>query len=296
MNHVLPNTTAEAVGFTIPGRSSSLREHSQRSSKASKKPSLDNSRDEVAKRMRSLSLERPDPHLRSWISFDSSPPIKRQTLQRATSSSTSTSSSNAPLSLYRNHKQPKNKHNGDLLRQTSLKIKTFRATGIPDPRNSPSISAHPANSCPESPIIPLSGSSTILSADDDPFNRLSAPQNNYTSAPRADLTPQLILPRASPAKRTEDTPVNTDQAPAVTPETIHRHTEDIILERIISDIHYHDPYTYLQPSRETVHVPAQHYATGIEGKVIKIPVALGETLELVKEKEPKKDIANMGWE
>jgi hypothetical protein len=296
MNRPLPNTTAEAVGFTIPGRSSSLQYHTKPTSKHRKKSPIDKSRDEVAERLRSLSLGSREANIRKGTFFDCSSLSHRQILKRATSSSASTASSSAPVSLYRNSNKPKNQLAGDLSRQGSLKVKTFRAIDSPDPRNSPDISAHPANSLPGTPVGPLSESPTLPSLDAHPFNRPSGSQFKPPSEPRADAKPQLSLPPSSSLDQTVDSNITTNRAPPVTRETAYRRTENLILEQISRDIHYHHSHKYVQPVKETVFAPAQHFATGMEGKVIKIPNALGESLEMVKEQAPKQGIAGMGWE
>jgi hypothetical protein len=299
MNSPLPNTTAEALGFTIPGRSSSLQDHSKKPSKSPIKTSLDQSRKEVAERMRSLSLGSQDTNIRRGQPFDNSriPTTQVQDLRRPTSSSTSTSSSTIPLSLYRNSNKPSDKRNGGLLGHNGLKIKTFRAVSIPDPRKTPDLGAHPAiaKSLPESPVDPWLSSPAAPSIGAHPLDNSPGSETKNITDHRAESTPSLFLPSPS-LNRTEDTTVTVTQPPAVTHETIHRHTEHVVREEVTREIHYHDSYTHIQPIKETVYAPTQHFATGLEGKIIKIPDALGESLEMVKERVPQQKNGSMGWE
>jgi hypothetical protein len=292
MNRPLPNTTAEAIGFTIPGRSSSLREHSKRTSKQTKRASLEKSRDEIVQRLRGISLGSHEANIRNAISFDLLSVRPRQISRPQTPNSASSASSNAPFSLYRNYRKLLIDDEGPPSGQASPKIKTFRATDIPDPRNSPDINAHPAHSLPESPIDPPLASPFI------PVPNAQIPRSlpGYISEPQVEKPANIPVPASFSSKHTEDTTVNVTQSPAVTHETIHRHTEHIMQEQITRDIHYHDSYTYIQPIKQTVYAPAQHYATGLDGKIIRIPDALGESLDMVKEREPSKSVAGMGWE
>lgn len=296
MNHLLPNATAEAVGFTIPGRSSSLRDHSKRpSSKHGKKASLDKSRDEVVRHLRSLSIGGREANTKERISLDDPSVLRRQAFKRPTSPA-STSSGSIPISQYRNYNKPSTDHNGGSVRQTGLRIRTFRPTDIPDSRDSPDICAHPANSLPESPVDPLLGSPTIPVLAGHPPNRPHGPRIHLTSESRANPTPHISLPPSSLLKHTEDTSVMTEQAPAVTHETRTGHSEKIMHPESTHDEHYHGSCNYVQTLNDTFYPPAQHFATGVEGKVIKIPDALGESLEIAKDRVPKKGYASMGWE
>lgn len=298
MNRPLPNTTAEAVGFTIPGRSSSLQYDLKLSSKHKKKEkkkkslkgSLEESHHEVAERMRSLSLGSLEVKIRKGSFFDHSSLTHRQILKRATSSLASTNSSNAPLSVYRNSSRPTSRHSGDLSRKPSLKIKTFRATDIPDPRNSPDLSAHPANSLPGSPVHPLSGSPIISSLDSHPIKTPSRPVISNASEQPTRPTPNPSLPLR------ENSTNPTGQAPAINRETTDQNYGRDILEKFSRNLDDHHSYSYDSLTKESVFATVQHCATGAEGKVIKIPDALGECLSIFKEREPKTGVAAMGWE
>jgi hypothetical protein len=296
MDRLLLNTTAEGIGFTIPGRSSSLQDRSKQPSKHRKKSSIKKSRVEVEDQIRNLSLETQDAHGRKGRALERSSLAESQAFKRHASSSASSSSSNAPLSLYRNHNRQIDKHDGELLRQTSLKIKTFRATGIPDPRTSPDIAAHPANSLPGSPVIFSSESPTIPSPDILPLDGLSAPRANYSPEPRSLAMRNAPVSPTLPAKRSHDITVSINQASALTRDTKQQCAGNVLLEKNTRDLHSRESYKYIQPSNLTVCAPAQHFAAGIEGKVIKIPGALGESLKIVKERQPRSRTAGMGWE
>ena len=296
MNHSLPNTTAEAFGFTIPTRSSSLRDRSKQASKRRGQSSVDKSRDEVTQRMRSIFLESRPASIRRSTFLEASSPTSMQTLERTSPSSASTVSSNAPLSLYQTRNKPAAPPADNLLRQASLRIKTFRATEVPDPRDSPDISAHPANSLPETPIGQMIESPIISLLNAHLLNKASESQCGYTSEPSTNPTTPVLVRVPFPSKQTEDTTITSDQATAVIQDTIHCHIANMILEQITRNIHDQDFQNHIQPIKETIYAPAQHFAAGIEGKVTKIPDALGETLEMVKEREAKLSIKNMGWE
>lgn len=288
MNRSLPNTTAEAFGFTIPTRSSSLRDRSKQVSKRREQSSIDKSRDEVAQRMRSI--------FGSGTLFEGSSPTSTQTLERSTPSSASTVSSNPPLSLYQTRNKPAAPPADNLLRQASLRIKTFRATEIPDPRDSPDISAHPANSLPETPITQMTESPIIPLLNAHPLNKTWKSQCGYASEPSTHPTTPASVRTPFPSKQTEDTTITSNQATAVIKDTIHCHIANMILEQLSRNINNQDFQNHIQPIKETIYVPAQHFAAGIEGRVTRIPDALGETLEMVKEREAKPSIKNMGWE
>jgi hypothetical protein len=294
MHPSLPNATAQAVGFTIPGRSSSLQDHAKRVSKHSKKSSLDKSRDEVAERMRSISLGSREAKIRNRVSFDGSHVAERMPVKRPSSSS-STSSSSPPVSLYKNYDKPLSDRNGDLLRQASLKIKTYRAAGVPDPRNSPDISAHPANSLPESPIDPWL-SPTPRSVDAHPFNTPPAAQGKDSFEPPLAVAPPLSRHPAFSANHTEEETVTVNKASTVTHSKIHQEPENISQKDNTRDVHFQDSYNYPPPIKKRACAPAQHFATGLEGKVIKIPGALGESLEIFRQREARMALVGMGWD
>ena len=296
MHRFLPNTTAEAFGFTIPARSSSLRDHSMQASKHRTKSSIDKSQNEVEQLLRSVSLGSREASIRRGTFLESPSSTPRQTLDRASSSSGSTVSSNAPLSLYRTRNKPAAQPTDELLRQASLRIKTFPPTEVPDPRNSPDIRTHPSNSLPETPVNQLPESPIIPLLDAYPLNRTSETQCGYPSQPSTNPTTPVSVPASPPSQQTEGTTTASNLASAVLQETTPHHTENMILEQITRNMHYRDSQDHIQPTKEMVYAPAQHFAAGIEGKVIKIPDALGETLEMVKERGAEMGIKNMGWE
>ncbi|ERF73585.1 hypothetical protein EPUS_07519 [Endocarpon pusillum Z07020] len=296
MNRSLPNTTAEAFGFTIPTRSSSLRDRSKHASKRQEQSSINKSRDEVTQRMRSIFLESWQSSIKSGTLLEDSSPTSMQTLERSTPSSASTMSSNAPLSLYQTRNKPAAPPADNLLRQASLRIKTFRATEVPDPRDSPDISAHPANSLPETPIGQIIEPPITPLLNTHPLNKTSKSQCGYNSEPGTNPTTPASFRAPFPSTQIEDTTITSNQATAVIKDTIHCHIANMILEQLTRNINNQDFQNHIQPIKETIYAPAQHFAAGIEGKVTKIPDALGETLEMVKEREAKPTIKNMGWE
>lgn len=305
MNRPLPNITAEAVGFTIPSRSSSLQPHSKQSfnqkkttrMKKERRSSLAWSHDEVADRMKSLSLGSLEINLRKSSLFDSSFLTHRQILKRATSLMASRTCSSPPISVYRNCSRPSSQHTGDLSRQASLKIKTFRATDIPDPQSSPDLSAHPANTLPGSPgspVSPMSGSPITYSFDKHPFNIPPRLQTEDTSESPTDSKTKLYLPLL------ENTTTTTKQAPDVTKDTTDQNTEKTTVRRVSRDTsdrhHYSYDYNHHQSTKSTAFASTQHFATDLEGKVIKIPGALSESLASFKECVPRQSCSGMGWE
>lgn len=296
MNSSLPNITAEAFGFTIPTRSSSLRDRSKQSSKHRKQSSLDKSRTEVAQHMRSSSLVSREESIRRGTFLEISPPTPGRTLDWATPCSASTVSSNAPFSLYRAHNSPAIHTTENLLGQTSLRIKTFRATKVPDPHDNPDIRAHPANGLSETPNGQMRESPISPLVNTYPLNGTSESQCDYISEPSTSPTTPVSVHAPFPSKQTEGTTNISGQAPAVIPKILHCHIAHMILEQISCNMHDQDTQNYIQPIKETVYTPAQHFAADKEGKVTKIPDALSETLKMVKEREARPITKNMGWE
>lgn len=101
------------------------------------------------------------------------------------------------------------------------------------------------------------------------------PPSPEAAVRRKRLSPTAQLPPELNLTNTVDTSIETTQAPAVTHETIHKHTEEITHERITRDIHVDHYYNYVQPIREVIIKPAVHFTIDENGNKIRIPTPHG---------------------
>lgn len=298
MIHNLPNTSAETLGFIIPRRFSSLQNESKRAPKDRRRSSLDRSRDDVAERMRILFAGSGNTDITNKPSFSSFHVGQRQFFIRPTSYSTSTSTSSStspPVSLYNHRSKPLPHRIDDLFWQTRLKIKTFRTSAVPDPSRSPDIGAHPANSAPESPIdyflLPTNQSVHGHATDTKP-----AAQTNNSHEPPVNMTWPLSLPPSLSADKTDVADVTVSQPSTAADKRIRPRVETTIQQEATCAIHHHPSDHVTKLNQENVYTPTQYFATGLKGKLIKIPVALGESLQISKERELKMGGVCMGWD
>ena len=112
-----------------------------------------------------------------------------------------------------------------------------------------------------------------------------------------DVIPPLSLSPAAPsAKHSEDAAINVARFSAVTRESRQQPGEDGVQDALARQHHLHDPYRYAQSMKQTRYAPVQHFATGMEGRIIKIPSALGQSLEIFRQSEQKVAFAGMGWD
>ena len=88
---------------------------------------------------------------------------------------------------------------------------------------------------------------------------------------RNPLSPQAQLPPGFDLTDTVDTSVTTTQAPAVTHEVVHWHTEEIMHEEITRDIHIDHHFNYIQQYKEVVIKPAVHFTIDENGEKVRIP-------------------------
>jgi hypothetical protein len=100
---------------------------------------------------------------------------------------------------------------------------------------------------------------------------LTNPPSAEASVRRKRSSPQAQLPPEFDLTNTVDTSVETRQAPAVTHEVLHKHTEEIVQEKITRDIHVDHYYEYIQPIKQVIIKPAVHFIIDENGEKVRIP-------------------------